>query len=267
MSTYDIKQKTITNFPFHTLADKTETLESLAVKAHSSWMIPQALALVSKELKLIKDTTELINPLSVVQALGMNKTKEQKNWWSGLLSYLNTAPRGEILGSGTTPQRQYPEYSCLTPLILSVLKRDRKVAYSEWDFSNPSIKYFIDVDLLEAVQCDWAIMTVEQLLDIRDIATTIKTGIKAGTKVSPVETFKKLNIKEYPEFSKMPRLAQLMLGQMYVAHPSVRTDSMILAKDFSIPAPLVADEIIDLKLKAASSSSPTTQVNFGDMPW
>lgn len=235
--------------PFHLLADLDDEELKVAIKDYknkSGWLIPQTQALLNKELKLLRGENGLISPTLVITELIKGKNEEQKAWWRGLLAYINYAPRGAILGSDNSPQKLYPSTSALVPLVLYTFKRDRGVQYDEWDWNDKNISFLVDADLLAALDSEWFDASKEDWLKWREIACTISTGKDAGTLNSPVDVYKRTTIKGegMKPFNDLSRLAQIMLMQLHVAHPSIRKDYMILSKDFDIPESLIDEEIV-----------------------
>lgn len=263
MKIYNAVKMDVNEQPLHLLVGLNEDDTKVLIESYkqkSGWLIPQVQALLSKELKLLRNEEGLISPTLVIKELGEGKTDEQRLWWRGLLIYINYAPRGSILGKMNSPQTAQPYTSSLVPLILYTLKRDRKVEYSEWDWDDENMRFFVDKDLLDAVRCDWYTeYSVAELLSFRDEVRTIKTGPKAGTQMASTAVTKKSTIKQLnaSPFNNLPRLAQHMLLQVHVAHPSVRVPAMILCPDFSVPEALVTDEIV----------ANAKVVIFEDNPW
>jgi hypothetical protein len=238
---FDTSIKKVEHQPFHNLTQTN--IDEFPFKVSSSWLIPQALAYATSNMTLARGSSGLIDPTATLNKLREKYNPEQLKWFIGLLMYLNYSPRGSILGINSTPQRVFPEYSCMTPLILAAFKRERGIKYSEWDFSDKHINKFIDRDLLEVIQCAWTTADRQQLLGWREQAITINKGINAGSYNNPVDVYKNIRVKD-DVFDSMPRLAKLMALQLYVAHPSVRKDYMILSQDFTMPEILIDDNIV-----------------------
>ena len=263
---YNAVKMDVNEQPFHLLVgmEVDELKDNIETyKQKSGWLIPQTQALLSKELKLLRNEQGLISPTLVIKELGKDKTDEQRLWWSGLLIYINYAPRGSILGKMNSPQGQHPYTSSMVPLVLYTFKRDRGVEYSEWDWQDENMKYFVDKDLLDAVLSEWYDgYSVAERLSFREVMCTIKSGPKAGTLRKPTEVTMKSTVPipgaEY--FNNLPRLGQHMLLQMHVAHPSIRVPAMILRPDFTMPEALVTEEIV-----AEVKEEPKKKI-LGDMP-
>ena len=256
---FDTSIKNVENQPFHSLTQTN--IEDFPFKASSSWLIPQALAYVTNNMVLVKNSRGLIDPTASLNKLRDKYNPEQLKWFVGLLVYLNYSPRGSILGANSTPQRDFPEYCCMTPLILAAFRRERNIQYNEWDFSDEHINKFIDKDLLEVVLCEWTSADRQQLLGWRDKALLINKGIDAGGYNNPIDVYKSIRVKD-DVFDAMPRLAKLMALQLYVAHPSIRKDYMILSQDFTMPEVLIEDNIV----KPVKTKIITKETEW-KMPW
>lgn len=164
----------------------------------------------------------------------------------GMINVLNYSPRGDILPSvWRQSSGEGLRYSAAVPLILSAFKEYRNVRYSDWDWTDLNRKYLLDFDFFELSEHFGCRMSwdVEQLLEFREVGRTIATGVKAGQKKDIISTTTLSKIDD-PDFKALPRLAKLLLCQVWVYHPTIRhklmiTDLMHL-DDFS--PPLVQDE-------------------------
>ena len=270
--TYDATVMKLDQQPLFTLVGlEGEALKEMveSYKPKSGWLIPQAQAYLSKELQLKRNEQGLISPTLVIKELSKGKSEGQKNWIKGLLIYLNYSPRGSILGKMNSPQIQCPYTSSLVPLILYTFKRDRSVGYEEWDWNDPFMQYFVDKDLLDAVLSNWYDeYSAAELLDFRSQVCIQKSGIKEGQVLNPTSVSKKSTLKQENAvyFNNLPRLAQHMLLQIHVAHPSIRVPAMILRPDFTIPDALITEEIV-AKVKEEPKYIEPKQPMKGALDW
>ena len=243
MISLDFNKKDIKSIPFDntelTLADP---LMLEALKAHYMWVIPSAQALINESFILVRNEAGLICPELTIKAFAKSNT-DIIEWFKNLFTYLNNSPRGGIIG---VSQNKVPNMSALVPLILAAFKVSRGVNYSEWDWSNSYMKFFVDKDLLEAVlsgQKPGAIFaTPEELIKARDYSCTVKSGQKIGNKTKPTSQYSVTSKSfEYAELNSLPRLRKVIDCQLWVAHPSLRNKYMILdTKNLdNIPEPLI----------------------------
>ncbi len=142
-----------------------------------------------------------------------------------------------------------PDYARFTPLILLGLKNSQGFSYTSWR-SLPDLHWILEPDLLSAVNhpaqvvADVYGLGSERLLQIRNQGLTTKTGKTAGL-VKNAETTWSLNGIQDTEIGSLPKLAQSILCQIWLAHPKNRRMNMIL--DFrnwdNMPEPLVSQEL------------------------
>ncbi len=131
------------------------------------------------------------------------------------------------------------EYSALVPLILYAHKLVHKVPYSAWD--PKELQYVVNHNLCEAML--WMPDEVpdrETLLADREIGLRVKTGKDAGKSRSAISTHK-LYATAGTCYHTMPTDAQVMLAQIWVAHPANRTKYMVLDPKLwdAVPSPLI----------------------------
>lgn len=249
---YNYRNRNILELPFDDkgFLDEPSTLEAL--KVNSSWIIPQALEQIVKHFTLVRGINGLIDPKSTLAKFA-ERHPDKLNWYRFLFSFLNVIPRGSILSE---PQNKCPEYSALVPLILSAFKKYRKVSYSEWDWENSYIKVFVDVDLYDAVtkgkqasisgEMKHIDLTREQRIDARDYCLVIRSGVRAGNIKKPTQQYSITNraFGKEMELNLLPKLRKIMECQVWVAHPSLRSELMILdVKNLdSMPEPLEQEE-------------------------
>jgi len=249
---YSASRKNILEVPFG-------DIEFSDLASQAAWIVPHSLALINKEVILVRnEDNQLISPKLTLSNLFKQK-EDNIDWWVGLFKFLTMSPRKNILGELT--QNKHTEYSALVPLILSAFKKYRDVQYSEWDWEDPRIKVFVDKDILEALGSKYESVLEKDILDMRHHSMLYKTGAKAGDFRTPVNTY---SITGKSEGCLLPRLRKIMECQVWVAHPSLRNNLMILDvnKLDSMPEVLVPEEII-LNTK---KQKPVVVVEE-DLPW
>ena len=233
---FKLKQQHIDEFPFDEYADAI-SLEALAEKHgltnFNSWMLPQILAHYGS-WRLVR------NDLGQVLPQETAKQNITTNWHMGLWRVVTKLKRGNLVklqGSAIGVN-----CSQLVPIILAGAKRYQSVAYSAWQL-NPDTK-LVHQELLEAMFAACPDLGSDRLLEIREQGLTIKSGAKAGSQQKATSKWTLTGIQDTELFG-LPKLAVTMLTQIWVAHPSLRTELMILdPKNWDLmPKPLVDSEI------------------------
>lgn len=136
------------------------------------------------------------------------------------------------------------EYSALVPLILYAHKLVHKVPYSAWD--PKQLQYVVNHNLCEAML--WMpdeLPNTEVLLADREIGLRVKTGKDAGKDRSPISTHK-LYATAGTCYHHVPGDAQVMLSQIWVAHPNNRTKYMVLDPKLwdAVPPQLIESDVL-----------------------
>ena len=162
-------------------------------------------------------------------------------------------------------------YCSLVPLIMSAFKRYHNIPYCAW--KKDELKYIVNPELCKAMLFDDMPEAVinesgflgapgfikEDLLQLRDQGLLWKSGPNVGTLRNPLYTHTLYGLKG-TVFEDVPDLAQVMLTQIWCAHPENRTKYMVLKPNDwdSIPPSLIAPMIF----------TPPVYVNTkGDLPW
>ena len=226
----------------------------LDLKGKASWLMPQLAAYISTMQLPMVD-----GKVNIREFLKLNFAKD--DWHKGLYNVLMCPTRGSILPAQTAPENR--PYSALVPLILMPFKRFHSIPYSAWDTTQLSL--VVDANLYEAMRytTDKEFTKEEILLD-RVKCLTTATGAKAGTVRNPA-SWHKLYATKGTVYEGMPWLAQVMASQIWVAHPTNRTDLMILDwKDWdTTPEPLVDVEV--LPKPATKKARPVVEIS--NLPW
>lgn len=254
-STYTYSQKKeLSAFPFGDFCNTpTEDLAKQAAEANilgcASWMLPQMLAFFGT-LKLFKDDAGEYMALPFLEH-NFGRDPHLMGMWK----VATRMPRSSIVkpqnsGSG-------PEYSMLVPLILAGIKKYQGVNYSEW--SQSDLEYVVDRGLAEAMLVpanDIPTLSRDEILEIRKLGLTVAAGSRAGT-VEPVTSKWALTGIKDTALGHLPKLAVTMITQVWVAHPTLRTQYMVLdPNDWDgVPEPLVPTEIVKQPAKMFSNLS------------
>ena len=181
------------------------------------------------------------------------KTDADKGLWAFLMldtrsSYLTTQYKG--------PGRQF---SSLVPLILYAIRLVKGETYTAWD--PEEIRYVVNNDLADAMLFRTDVWpTRDEILEGRHKGLTVGIGKDAGKQRSPISSYK-LYAVSGTCFSGMPSCAQVMLSQIWVAHPENRTKYMVLdpVNWDKVPPALIQVEVFDPK--------PNQVEHTSDLPW
>jgi hypothetical protein len=137
-------------------------------------------------------------------------------------------------------------------------KKYQGVQYSHWDITHKT--NLVDKNLLEAMcwQPDGNSdlkaglanfgLRKDRLLELRQQGLTLKQGKDAGVAKPPTSAWC-LRGMQNTELADVPKLVGTMLTQIWVAHPSLRTEYMILDPQSwdTMPEPLVTSDVFKLK--------------------
>jgi hypothetical protein len=258
MTNFVNRSNNITEFPFQDYATLNNTeLESLAeqhnLRVWNSWMLPQILAYFGS-LDVYRNDKGFLDPRTIAV-----KNMGKDPWKIGLWRVCTKLKRSSLVKTQNTAA--FANYSALVPLILAGFKKHQDIPYSQWD--REAVELFVDANLYSAMTCEMPELTTARKLELREQGLTIKSGPKAGQLGNPISSWKLQGIKS-TEIGDLPALATTMLGQIWVAHPSLRSKYMILdPNDWdAMPEPLIAvtPDVVEPK-KFHSSNSGV------DLPW
>lgn len=249
-----LKKLDIRTFPFQDCAKLSGTeLEEWAsahnLSSFNTWMLPQIQALYGS-FRVTQKENGLYDPKLLMRD---NVTTE---WDIGLWKVITRLKRSALVKSQIHPQ--YSEYSALVPIILSGLKRFKNIPYSKWD--RDGLGFTMEASLYEAATyTDYPDLTKDELLLIRSVGLTTKSGNKMGEQKKATSSWCLTGIKD-TQLGAVPKLTGTMLAQIWVAHPTVRSDLMILnPKDWDdMPEPLVGTEVLHKAAKTLVDE---------DLPW
>jgi hypothetical protein len=226
----------------------------LAVK--HTWLMPQMLAHFGRWTPVRNTDGQISGKTTVVE----NCTTD----WEKGLYLIATTRRGTLLKNCGTPMYQLPMYGSLVPLIMAGLKTSRDISYNEW--SREDVRYVVDPDLYAGMTCTFPDISTEELLEIRTKGLTVASGKTMGKVNNPVTQFKLTGIAD-TELSGLPWYGQVMMAQIWCAHPANRSHYMILDPiDWDkMPKALINDSVV------TSSSAPkslrATKIASNDIPW
>jgi hypothetical protein len=266
---FRLKSNNITDFPFERFAEcNSSQCEDLAkefnITAFNSWMLPQILAHYGN--------WQIVYSNNKVDAKATAKANMTTPWHLGLWRVCTQLKRGSLVKSQNNPQ--FASYSSLVPIILAGVKRFQGVPYQMWDIDNST--KLISQDLLAAMFWVPQIGEVydnkayyglgsEELLALREQGLTIKSGSRIGQTQNPTSTWRLTGMKG-TILEDAPNLVSTMLAQIWVAHPSLRTEYMVLDPSNwdSMPDPLIAETVF---IDSAKPTKVKLEKTHYDLPW
>lgn len=218
------------------LALRTDFVEAYGLIEYPQVYMPQIVTMLAR-MTLKRNSNGLIN--------GLQFRNENFNTESlkGLYRFLMLDARSSYLK--TQYKGTNKEYCALVPTIMYAHKLVHGVKYSEWDPTQ--IGFVVNGQLTEAMLYEHEPFTNDQLLHERKEGLTIRSGANEGTQYSPVWKHR-LSGPQLKEgiLKDAPYLAQVMLTQIWCAHPDNRSAYMILdpLNWDKVPPPLVSKDVI-----------------------
>lgn len=252
-SLYIPKEKKIECMPLESVpADDAEIqlwAKEYSLILHATWFLPQAVAHFG---------TFQVKP-TVKEFLAANISS---SWHKGLWRLATTKSRG-IFWPDPQTRPENARYASLTPLILLGLRDSQNIPYEYWR-GKENLNWLVGERLAEAMEYDPPDLSRDDLLEVRRIGCTIKTGTKAGTLKSAVGTWALSGLQK-TLLADAPTLAPTILAQCWLAHPSVRNRAMVLdLKNWdNYPEPLITSEV----LIQSDPKPKTKKPSNNDVPW
>jgi len=247
-----------------------EAVKLLGLKEKASWLLPQITAYIAK-MKLPRNDSGKINGIDF-----LNQNFSKDDWHKGLYRFCTIHQRGLIVPSQSTIQ--YRNYSALVPLLMMPFKKMDGIKYSEWD--KTSINNIVDLSLYAAIYSDGSdlsrVYSYSDILAVRNKGLVYQSGDKEGTSRNPVSAFKLYGLKTDSEndcereLAEQPWLSQVMNTQIWVAHPTIRTNLMILNPDDwdAMPSALIAkDPLIQEEVLYKGTDDGTSTKYLPDLEW
>jgi len=247
----------LSKFPFQTL-DPTNYEQTLAPNAH--WVLPQLSATLARiiqpkkvgNLYSFKATSDDLR--SRVDSLTFEDSERMTvDHIKGMFLIVKHCPRGSSLGS----MKQIGDgirYAANVPLALAALKQYKSIKYSEWDWTDPAKKLFLDKDMVEMsetfhMKSPFSDGTLhwdeETLMQYQSNSRLVKTGKTAG-KIRLLNATVSITKTGDEIFDNLPRFSKLALCQTWIFQPSLYHDLMIsnLLDLDSPPIPLISTEVV-----------------------
>ena len=228
------------SFPFHTLSfsivnDKEELKNWLLKNKPNSTLLGHIIAYIATKTEF----TYVDSKIDSKNYIRDNFVHD--DWHAGLYRFLMLEPRGLII-PGTQYSSEYRSYSALVPLIMSAHKVMNDIPYSRW--SKEGLRVIVNPKLADAMLVEVPSFSKEELISIRNEGLVVLSGSKQGELRNTRTTHRLYGLSD-PYFKPLPTLAQVMLTQIWLAHPDNRTNLMILdPSDWdAMPEPLETSEV------------------------
>lgn len=205
-------------------------------KANSSWAMPQLMAFLNTNVKLLRNEDGKVSATLTLAKMGESvKAGEyvfdngkvlSPSDLQGILKLLTYKTKSKLFKAKQTSKEMLP-YNAAVPLFMSAFKTYRNLGYDEWDWVDPKLSWLLTENLLEAFKFTRVAnveFDKERLLAIREEATGGK---------DPLSVYTLRFIKSDKEFSALPTYYGLSLLQLWVFHPSCWSQYGVF--DFSNP--------------------------------
>jgi hypothetical protein len=248
-------------YPFEEFAEASlEELEAVAeqhkIQQYNSWMMPQLLARFG-EFKIV----ETEGQIDAAKTIMHNIKSDPK--LRGMYLAATKLPRSKLIKRQNSAEGSH--YGALIPLVMAGIKKYQNIPYSRWN--REGIKYVADKNLAAAMLVEEVPeLTTQRILEIREEGLTTKSGKNPGEVKNPLATWSLTGIGD-TELGHLPKLAVTMITQIWLAHPSLRNQYMILdpVNWDSMPKPLMPTSV--LPPKEPKVTPPQVIIPNHDLPW
>lgn len=228
-----------------------------------SWVLPQMIATFGTWKAVRNEETGLYDAAATRNL----NTQDPFNYGLWAVSML---PRSELIEvtDKKEPMYKLKAYNGLVPLILAGFKQYQNINYAAWDRN--TIPYLVNEELGKAMLCTLPEMSVQDIMDLRVVAQTTKSGNRMGKQGSPITTAGMFHLGDYKkhDVTELPRLALHMLCQTWLAHPANRSPNVQILNPAAwddVPAPLIGSVVISNKPEYDWGSSK--KAGIYDNPW
>lgn len=240
----NLLRKELKYFPFAELCETAPPEVIALAKTHVGWILPQLLAHIG-QMPLYKTDRGDYQALAFLDR-NLGSSAELRGMWRLCCRVRRSdfvKPQNNIANA---------QWSLLVPLILAAVKMYQGVNYSQW--SQAGLELICEPQLAEAMMVDADSipeLTASEILAIREIGLTTKT---TGKVESPQSKWRLTGLAD-TALGHLPPLAVTMICQTWVAHPTLRTQYMVLdPNDWDgVPEPLITQEPVPAKWTAAHS--------------
>lgn len=209
----------------------TTVFKSLGIKTASPWLMPQLLNYLNETVTLVKTASGQFDGFETVK-LWVNKNKPRH---LGMLYTIIYPTRSAIVNTQTSVDAR--DYCTLVPLFLAAFKRYRDVKYSDWD--RDTLEHIVHAPLLEAMLHE----------NIPDVSNEELAEVRSKGKLTNYVHKLASDVVSASKLAGLNDTLIVMLTQIWVADPSVRTKYMVLdPKSWDhIPPPIITIDLFNEK--------------------
>lgn len=228
---------------------KSEFIEKYGIPNHIDWIMPQIVTLLGSMRTSVGED-------GLISGKRFRQDNFDTDWLKGIYRFIMINTKSTYL------KLQYKapakSYGSLVPLILYAQRLTKGTLYSRW--SPDELTSVVHSDLAEAMTYEVPEISDELLIQFRNEGLTTKSGATAGQMKSAVSTHKLTGIKDQA-WNEIPNLVQVMLTQIWMAHPSNRTKYMVLdPRDWDImPPSLVSDNVLIVRPNQVEVAKTTAE--------
>lgn len=213
---------------------KLKFIDPLGIAFHTDWIMESIISLLGR-MPTEKNSNGLIS----------GKRFKQQNfptdWLKGVYRFVTINYKSAYLKD----QYKAPNksYAALVPIILYAQRLARGTPYSAWD--PEELHEVMHYGLADAMTHNIGAIPKDTLIELRTEGLTVKSGQKKGTLVNGATAHRLTGITN-ERFKKIPELAQVMLTQIWCAHPDNRTKYMVLDPSNwdTMPPALIARDVM-----------------------
>ena len=219
--------------------------EKYDMPSQASWFMPQLAAHIAKMSSCGYRSDEYCDSFGI------------DDYHKGIWTLAKHPTRGDLVTKQYSVEMR--NYCALVPLLLMPHKKFDHVDYSKW--SKEGLNKLIDSNLYDAMTVEFEhTYTTAELLQIREKALTYMSGKTEGQVRNAQTSHKVYSLSG--DLKKLPWLTQVMLFQIWCAHPVNRTDLMVLDwKNWdSMPEPLISTA-------PKEKTNPVSTRMYPDLPW
>lgn len=252
-------KKDIHSFPFYKFA--TPHQDQLEHAAHETglqhnahWLLPQLISHIAEWKLPSRNVDGQISPIDFLK-LNIESSDEFR---VGIYRMLTKLPRSNMIKKQSDVA--FVNYSMVVPIFMSAFKKFHNIKYSEW--AKEGLDKLVPESLALAMTTEFPDEARDStiLLEQRTYCMTYSSGIKVGQEANPISRWTALKVSG-SIFEGMPPLVSTMMLQLWVCHPSLRTEFMVLdPNDWDVmPNPLITLDVL-----SSTNSPKKTSTNFLD---
>lgn len=193
---------------------RAEFIDKYKLGLHIDWLMPQIITYIGNLPKYKNEEGKYCGKMFRDNNF---KTDAEK----GLYRFLMVNERSSYLKlQYKSPSKQY---CSLVPLVLYAQRLVDQTPYSEW--SRSTVHFVVNSDLSEAMLCEVPVITRDELIRIRMEGLVTSTGVAKNPSTTHMLYGKG---QAASVIGDMPKLAKVMMTQIWCAHPANRTKYMVL---------------------------------------